>query len=168
MPLDETIGNCAGALYRGHLDHPPFAEDTFKELMLIATRGVKFSFNNQMYKILDGVAMGSLLGPALANIFVGFHETRLFNNTAKPGVYFRYVDDTFVIFGSELECDHFHVNLNQLHPNFRVEKEQHNSLNFLGRQWISHQHLQETTDHWSIDPSDFLQPKSYYIRYIYM
>ena len=77
--------------------------------------------------------MGSPLGPALANIFVGFHESRLFNNTVKPGVCFRYVDDTFVIFGSELECDRFHVNLNQLHPalKFTVEKEQNNSLNFL-------------------------------------
>ena len=101
--------------------------------MLIATRGVEFSFNNQMYKQLDGVAMGSPMGPALANIFVGFHESRLFNNTVKPGAYFRYVDDTFVIFGSELESDRFHVNLNQLHPalKFTVEKEQNNSLNFL-------------------------------------
>ena len=133
VPLDETIGICADALYRGHLDCPPFPEDAFKELMLIATRGVEFSFNNQMYKQLDGVAMGSPLGPALANIFVGFHESRLFNNTVKPGVYFRYVDDTFVIFGSELECDRFHVNLSQLHPalKFTVEKEQNNSLNFL-------------------------------------
>ena len=63
---------------------------------------------------------------------MGFNESRLFNNTIKPGVYFRYVDDTFVIFGSELECDSFHVILNQLHPalNFTVE-EQNNSLNFL-------------------------------------
>ena len=97
--------------------------------MLIATRGVEFSFNNQMYKQLDGMAMGSALGPALANIVVGFHESRLFNNTVKPGVYFRYVDDTFVI----LECDCFLVYLNQLHPtlNFTVEKEQNSSLNFL-------------------------------------
>ena len=133
VPLDETVGICADALYRGQLDCPPFPEDIFKELMLVATRGVEFSFNNQMYKQLDGIAMGSPLGPALANIFVGFHESRLFNNTIKPGVYFRYVDDTFVIFGSELECDHFHVNLNHLHPalNFTVEKEQNNSLNFL-------------------------------------
>ena len=75
--------------------------------MLIATRGVEFSFNNQMYKQLYGVAMGSHLGPVLANIFVGFHESRLFDTTVKPDVYFRFVDDTFAIFGSEPGCDHF-------------------------------------------------------------
>ena len=125
---------CADTLYRGHLDCPPFPEDTFKELMLVATRGVEFSFNNQMYRQLDGVAMGSPLGPALANIFVGFHEIRLVNNTVKPGVYLRYVDATFVIFGSELDCDRIHENVNLLHPalKFTVKKEQSNSLNFLG------------------------------------
>ena len=57
----------------------------------------------------------------------------VYKSMVLPGVYFRYVDDTFVIFGSELECDRFHVNLNQLHPvlNFTVEKKQDNSLNFL-------------------------------------
>ena len=101
--------------------------------MLIATRGAEFSFNNQMYKQLDVVAMGSSLGPALANIFVGFHKSRLFDNTVKPGVYFRFVDDTFAIFGSELDCDHFKGKLNLLHPalKFTVEREQNNSLNFL-------------------------------------
>ena len=133
VPLDETIEICADALYRGHLDCPLFPEDTFRELMLIATRGVEFSFKYQMYTQLDGVAMSSPLGLALANIFVGFHESRLFDNTAKPGVYFRYVDDSFVIFGSELDCDHFQEKLNLLHPalKFTIEKEQNNSLHFL-------------------------------------
>ena len=86
-----------------------------------------------MYKQLDGVAMGSPLGPALANIFVGFHESRLFDNTVKPGFYFRFVDDAFAIFGSELDCDQIKGKLNLLHPalKFTVEKEQANSLNFL-------------------------------------
>ena len=86
-----------------------------------------------MYKQLDGVAMGSLLGPVLANIFVGFPYSRLFDNTAKLGVYFRYVDDSFVIFDSELNCDHFQEKLNLLHPalKFTIEKVQNNSLNFL-------------------------------------
>ena len=73
------------------------------------------------------------LGPALANIFFGFHESRLFDNTVKPGVYFRFVDDTFAIFGSELGGDHFQEKLNLLRPalKFTVEKEQNNSLSFL-------------------------------------
>ena len=60
-------------------------------------------------------------------------QVDFFENTTKPGVYFRYVDDTFVIFGSELDCDHFQGKLSLLHPalKFTVEKEQNNSLNFL-------------------------------------
>ena len=43
------------------------------------------------------------------------------------------MDDTFAIFGSELDCDHFKGKLNLLHPvlKFTVEKEQNNSLSFL-------------------------------------
>ena len=86
-----------------------------------------------MYTQLDGVAMGTPLCPALANIFVGLHESRLFDNTVKLGVYFRFLDDTFAIFGSELGCDHFQEKLKLLHPALKVtvEKEQSNSLNFL-------------------------------------
>ena len=101
--------------------------------MLIASREVEFSFNNQIYKQLDGVAMGSPLGPALANIFFGFHNSRLFDSTIIPGVYFRYVDDSFIIFGSELDFDHFQEKLNLLHPALKltVDKEENNSLNLL-------------------------------------
>ena len=43
------------------------------------------------------------------------------------------MDNTFAIFGSELDCDHFKGKLNLLHPalRFTVEKVQNNSLNFL-------------------------------------
>ena len=107
VPLDETIEIYADALYRGHLDCPPFLENTLRELMLIATRGGEFGFNNQTYKQLDGVAVGSHLDPALANIFVGFHESKLFDNTAKSGVYFLCVNDGFVLFSSEVDRDHY-------------------------------------------------------------
>ena len=67
------------------------------------------------------------------NTFVGFHDSGLFDNTVKPGAYFRFVDDTFAIFGSVLECDHFQEKLNLLHPalKFTVEKEQNSSFDFL-------------------------------------
>ena len=77
--------------------------------------------------------MGSPLGPALANIFVGFYEQKLFDQGDKPSVYFCYVDDTCVIFESERDCDLFHEKLNRLHPalKFTIEEEQNNSLSFL-------------------------------------
>ena len=84
--------------------------------MLIATRGFEFNFNNQMYKQVDGVAMGRNLCSILAHIIVGFHESRWFDNTAKPDVHFRYVDTSFVFFGSKLDSDHFQEKWNLLHP----------------------------------------------------
>ena len=85
----------------------------------------------------------------------------------KPGVYFRYVDDSFVIFGSEPDCDHFQEILNLLHPalKFTIEKEQNNSLHFLDAlvekegSGFSYQHLQEANVYWAIHPLEFLQPK---------
>ena len=77
--------------------------------------------------------MGSPLVPALADIFVGFHKRRIFDNTVKPGVYCQYVDATFIIFGSKLDCDYFQEKLSLIHPSlkFTVGTEENNSLNFL-------------------------------------
>ena len=82
-------------------------KDGFVELMKTATSSVEFSFNNTMYKQTDGVAMGSPLVPAMANIFVGYYKEKLFSQTQKPPTYFRYVDDTFAIFVHEAEADEF-------------------------------------------------------------
>ena len=77
--------------------------------------------------------MGSSLGPALANIFVGYYEEKLFSQTQKPPTYFRYADNTFAIFDHEAETDEFLTKLNCLHPSLRFtfEKEKGKCLPFL-------------------------------------
>ena len=77
--------------------------------------------------------MGSPLGPALANIFVGYYESKLFQTTSKPEMYYRYMDDTFLVFSYEDECDLFLDSLNSLHPSLRFifEKESNLALPFL-------------------------------------
>ena len=124
VPLDETIKICSEALYDQSDSQPLIPKDVFVELMKSATSSVEFSFNNTMYKQTDGVAMGSSLGPALANIFVRYYEEKLFSQTQKPLTYFRYVDDTLAIFDYEAEADEFLTKLNCLHPflKFTFEK----------------------------------------------
>ena len=62
----------------------------------MAVKNVEFRFNNCIYKQVDGVAMGSPLGPVLASIFVGYFEFILFTSIEKPLKYCRYVDDIFI------------------------------------------------------------------------
>ena len=80
VPLAEVIDICADALYKNDEIEPvttTLSEDSFRELMRLAISGGEFSFNETMFRKIDGVAMGSPLGPALANIFVGFLEKKI-------------------------------------------------------------------------------------------
>ena len=69
VPLAETVQICADTLYDGDLSPTQFSKEIFIELMNIATTPAEFSFNNVMYRQIDDAALGSPLGPALANIF---------------------------------------------------------------------------------------------------
>ena len=101
--------------------------------MEMATSSVEFSFNDIVHRQINRVTMGSPLGPALANIFVGYYKSKLFLTTSKPEMYYRYMDDTFVVFSNEDECDLFLDSLNSLHLSLRFtfEKESNLALPFL-------------------------------------
>ena len=73
----------------------------------MATFSVEFSFNNVMYRLFDGVAIGSPLGPAIAKTFVGYYKDKLFKRVSKLFMYHRYVDDAFIVFNNKKECSEF-------------------------------------------------------------
>ena len=133
VPLAKTIQICADALCSSEHPTAPFPRQIFVELMEMATSSVEFSFNDIIHRQIDGVAMGSPLGPSLANIFVGYYESQLFQTTSKPEMYYRYMDETFVVFSNEDECNIFLYSLNSLHPSLRFifEKESKLALPFL-------------------------------------
>ena len=79
--------------------------------------------------------MGSPLTPVLANIFIGFYESKWLNeyNLNEPKLYLRYVDDTLATFEKEQNSLNFLNFLNNKHPNikFTIEKQVNHSIAFL-------------------------------------
>ncbi|VDP99114.1 unnamed protein product [Trichobilharzia regenti] len=70
-----------------------------KQLLVKCTTNVQFLFNNEMYRRVDGVTMGSPLGPIFANIFLTkLENSPLKDEIAKMEMYCRYMDDTFVVY----------------------------------------------------------------------
>ena len=61
VPLDETIAICADTLYNIPDSQPCIPKEAFVELLHSATSTVEFSFDNTIYRQIDGVAMGSPL-----------------------------------------------------------------------------------------------------------
>ena len=77
-----------------------------------------FSFAGSYYKQINGVEMGTRMGPSYANLFVGYFEHQFFNhyNGPKPD-YGRYVDDCIgAISSSREELDQFITSVNSFHP----------------------------------------------------
>ena len=134
VPLEETINICADTLYNDPtIEPPPFNREEFITLIKFATMDIEFSFDEVMYRQIEGIGMGNPLGSILSNIFVGYQESLLFSQTDPPKGYRRYVDDTFAIFQSKGECLLFLEKLNKMHPSleFTCEFESDNSLPFL-------------------------------------
>ena len=133
VPLDETIQICLAKLY-SLPDPPTLPRSVLKDLLEFATKKSHFIFDGQYYDQIDGVAMGSPLGPVLANIFMcHFEESWLANNQSRPSVWFRYVDDTFSLFYSKDAASKFLHFLNSRHPNikFTMELEENREIPFL-------------------------------------
>ena len=113
-----------------------FSRNNFEKLLRMALENNFFNFDGKIYKQTDEVAMGSPLGPSLANAFLCFHEQIWLNDCPedfKPVYYRRYVDDIFLLFRSPEHLEKFTNYLHTKHENikFIYEKESNNLLPFL-------------------------------------
>ena len=88
--------------------------------MIAAAKESFFIFDNSLYRQIDGVTMGSPLGPTLANAFLCHYENEWLHSCPieyKPKHYKRCIDDIFVMFRSRNHVKKFVDYMNTKHPN---------------------------------------------------
>ena len=88
---------CCDSLFSNDAKINNINRTDFEKLLTAALQNNFFNFVGKIYKQIDGVAMGSPLGPTLANAFFCFHE-QIWLDEFKPVYYRRHVDDIFVLF----------------------------------------------------------------------
>ena len=86
--------------------------------MYIATKNQLFQFEGNLYEQVDGVAMGSPLGPLMANAFMCSIEERLQDQGKMPDFYKRYVDDTLSIMPNVETAEAFLSTCTERQPSF--------------------------------------------------
>ena len=68
------------------------------ELLGFCLHSTFFSFQNKFYEQVEGVAMGSPVSPIVANLSIEDFERKVLSSAAHPPrVWYRFVDDTWVI-----------------------------------------------------------------------
>ena len=132
IPINETVDICVNQLFENTNTFKGFTKSKLKQLCL-ATEESYSIFNGLLYKQIDGLAMGSALGPLLANTFLPYHEKNWLNNCLQgyKSVFYRhYLDDIFTLCKSNDHLKYFQDFLNSCHisMSFSMETEKENKL----------------------------------------
>ena len=99
VPIDTTIDIIINrCFHNNYMSAPKISPIILKEMLILCTKECIFkSFNGELYQQVDGIAMGSPLGPTFANFYLGDIEEKIFKITEKPKIYCRYIDDIFLL-----------------------------------------------------------------------
>lgn len=100
IPVMETIQIILNNVY----DNPVLAPPTiprkimFELLQICTTKNPFKTSTGEIFIQVDGVSMGSPLGPLFANFYMANLENNILKETdSKPLTYCRYVDDIFIV-----------------------------------------------------------------------
>jgi hypothetical protein len=100
VPLKKTINLILDIIYNKKQLNTTLKKRTLKKLLLDCCTKTPFSINGELFKEVDGIAMGSPLGPTLANIIMTNYEDEIVRQLIDSNIikfYARYVDDTLVL-----------------------------------------------------------------------
>ena len=133
VPLDETIDIIIKCIYDKKEINTDIPKKEMKQLLYLCAKNVHFTLNSKMYFQVDGVAMGSPLGPVLGNIFMVELERNIIPTLSNDiSLWKRYVDDT-ICFINLTSINKVLETLNSYHTNikFTIEIETEKKMLFL-------------------------------------
>ena len=147
VPLDETIDILALKPFENNWFNDTYDLNLTRthlvDVLHVATKGQLFQFDGALYEQTDGVAMGSPLGPLLANVFMCSIEGSLKTQGKLPEFYRRYIDDSLVRMPDLAAATQFLDTLNHAHSavSFTIEVEKNGMLPFLMVQLLNRHHV---------------------------
>ena len=138
VPLKRTVDIIEDRIYNSGLIDTKLSKRSLRKLIIDTCTKTVFSCNNKLYEQIDGVSMGSSLGPVLANIIMTELESLIITPLIDSGIiefYCRYVDDTLLIIKPE-NIDFVHHSLNSFDTNlqFTVDTFENETPHFLDLQ----------------------------------
>lgn len=133
--MDEAIDITLKCVYEHDSIPPPDIEkEKLRELLKLCTSKCPFQTpDGEIYIQIDGVMMGCILGPTLANFYMGYKEAlilRLWRK--KPWIYCRYVDDIYIVIDSLEDLEEIRLLFeNNTVLKFTFETEENKKIKFL-------------------------------------
>jgi len=104
VPVAETINIILEAVYNHQSKIPPaIPKEMLRKLLIICTTMTPFRApNGDLYQQINGVSMGTPLGPTMANFYMSYIENKIFEEKPhlKTPVYCRYIDDILLTIDS--------------------------------------------------------------------
>jgi hypothetical protein len=116
IPHDDGIKACEEFLHNGNIN-----SNIVSKLLRLVLENNYFQFDDDFYLQKMGTAMGSPMAPAYASLFMGKLEKDFLKICEhKPTLWFRFLDDIFMIWDHSLEkLELFIEALNRFHPNMK-------------------------------------------------
>ena len=117
IPHEDGIRACEHFLQNETNDKGSY----ISQLLRLVLENNYFQFNDEFYLQQMGTAMGSSMAPAYASLFMGKFETDFLNTCdKKPTLWFRFLDDIFLLWDHSLDDLHLLIdNINEYHPNMK-------------------------------------------------
>ena len=133
MPLQKTTDIILKPIYENKEINTSISKKDMKDMLILYTKNVHFFMNGHIYLQIDGVAMGSPLGPVLAGIFMVELERSLVPKLSNYIKFWRrFVDDT-ITFANIEAIYHILTVLNSFDPNIQLiyEAEENSKLQLI-------------------------------------